>query len=260
MNTIFSKWDKLVNHFSIRHTPVACIGTINLIIGLKNNITIKYWIWPIFNYTIEKMIEFTFLVFSVLNVSFWDEIKKINQKFQFWIIFERAGFLNTLVINELNVLDSKFPLCYLNFKIQLATMRKLLLLGILCAGMFSCSKEDSNSGVTGNPNVNSFGEMHINPNFDWETSHNILLKVDGLSSGPSVKHFLVVTDPSGQEIYRTLTAVTSSHHLSIPLADQYKEVVVSFGSISKSVEVKNRRASFDYAKADDRSDLAPADR
>lgn len=147
-----------------------------------------------------------------------------------------------------------------SFKTQLKKMKKLLLLGVLCAGILSCTKEESSSGTPGNPNVNSFGEMKINPNFDWETSHNIILKVDGLSGAPALKHFLVVTDPSGQEVYRTLTAITSSHHLSIPLADQYSNLTVRFGSITKSVEVKNRRAAFDYTLADDRSDLAPADR
>ena len=139
-------------------------------------------------------------------------------------------------------------------------MKKLLLLGVLCAGLVSCGKEETSTNSIGNPNASSFGEMKINQNFDWETSHAIQLNVAGLSDGSATSHFLTVSDPDGKEIYKLLTTITSDHKLFFDLADQYKTVTVKYGSISKEVQVKNRKANFDYTVVDDRSDLDPADR
>tara|TARA_R110000850_G_scaffold217133_2_gene342587 strand:- start:132 stop:551 length:420 start_codon:yes stop_codon:yes gene_type:complete len=139
-------------------------------------------------------------------------------------------------------------------------MKKLLLLGALCTGLISCAKEESTSGLAGNQNPTSFDEMIINPNFDWETAHAVQLNVTGLKGGGDARHFLTVTDPSGLEVFKVLTSVGQSHRLKFELADQYNYVTVSFGTVQKQVEVRGRKAQFDYSIADDRSDLDPSDR
>ncbi len=56
-------------------------------------------------------------------------------------------------------------------------MKKFLLPGIFCCVLFSCAKEEANSGINGKQNVTSFDEMKIQPTFDWATSHKITLNI-----------------------------------------------------------------------------------
>ncbi len=138
-------------------------------------------------------------------------------------------------------------------------MKKLFYLGLGALVFSACAKESANS-QSFNPDANSFSELRISPNFDWETSHAIQLTVEGLAGGASTMHFLTVSDPNGNELYKALTTTGTDHNLFFDLADQHNYVTVKCGSISKEVQVKNRKAIFNYVIADDRSDLDPTDR
>ena len=140
-------------------------------------------------------------------------------------------------------------------------MRKLTLLTLVCAGLIACKKDDAQkTNPTTQGKVENFSDLNVNPNFDWESGHMNSLLVEGLENATSAKRFLTVATPDGLGVQKVWTSINQDHTLQFDLADQYDHVVVRFGTIEKKVDMKNRKGSFDYMVADDRSDLDPSDR
>lgn len=139
-------------------------------------------------------------------------------------------------------------------------MKRICLAIMLTASLIACKKDDTQANNPSPSKIENFKDLSVNPNFDWETGHMNSLVVQGLKGATNAKHFLTVSTPDGLEVQKVWTSISEDHNIQFDLADQYKFVIVRFGSIEKKVELKNRKGSFDYIIADDRSDLDPSDR
>ena len=140
-------------------------------------------------------------------------------------------------------------------------MRKLALLAAMGVALISCKKEEAQKQDSTFSAIENFGDLNVNPNFDWESAHENTLVVEGLEGATNgAKHMLSVTTPNGVEVYKIWTSIDQDHSLNFELADQHDYVTVQYGSITKKVEMKNRKGHFNYLVEDDRSDLDPIDR
>ncbi len=128
--------------------------------------------------------------------------------------------------------------------------------------VLSCKKDnkDNNPNPVNN-NPTSFNEMKVADGFDWSTTRNVTVDVEGLSAMTiEVTKVMKVLDVEGNLLFKQVIDMDKDATLEFEAPASLEEVVIEYGAISETVEILNGRGDFSFVPVDDRSDLDPEDR
>ncbi len=126
-----------------------------------------------------------------------------------------------------------------------------ILLALGCFLQFTaCKKTDTPAPApTTTTPVDKFADIKTSASFDWSNSQSINLQVVGLSTIINDKNFLKVMSADGQQVYFTqYISINQSINPAFSIPRGTTSVLVTFGSISKTVSIANNKAVFDYTK------------
>lgn len=121
-----------------------------------------------------------------------------------------------------------------------------ILLGII--SMSSCKKDvelqKENPIIPGS--AASFKEMKVNPAFNWKSSRVVTLKIEASNTPIKISNTLVVKTENGEVIFKKLQNMDETYIGYLTLPNNMKKVVISFGSISKSVDIVSNTIDFNF--------------
>lgn len=117
-----------------------------------------------------------------------------------------------------------------------------MLIGFFLGG---CSKDDNNPTNPTTPN--SFQERNVAPTFDWSTSRDLTLSIQGLPTVNPINRTLVVVDQEGRVVYKETWQMSASGTVNLNLPSYMSEITVRYGAIEKVVAIEsNGTASFSF--------------
>ncbi|MCE1201304.1 MAG: hypothetical protein LWX09_04295 [Bacteroidia bacterium] len=117
----------------------------------------------------------------------------------------------------------------------------LILLSILALTLVSCKKDNVNPDKP-----KSIEDLQISANFDWKTTQNVSVLIQGLQVPVSVSRTVYIASPEGQEFYKGMQAINANMTYNLVVPAYLREVKVSFGTISKTLPIRNGIVAFDY--------------
>lgn len=128
-------------------------------------------------------------------------------------------------------------------------MKKIkLFVGIaLLVAASSCTKVKDVESTPNTTKPGSFKEIKVADNFNWSTSKSIILNVQGFESAAPVTNTFIVSSEDQKEVYfasNTLMSETFKADFDLPI--HVKKIKVSFGTITKVLDVNANTINFDY--------------
>jgi hypothetical protein len=123
-----------------------------------------------------------------------------------------------------------------------------LIAGIaLLVAASSCTKVKDVESTPNTTKPGSFKEIKVADNFNWSTSKSIILNVQGFESAAPVANTFIVSSEDQKEVYfasNTLMSETFKADFDLPI--HVKKIKVSFGTITKVLDVNANSINFDY--------------
>lgn len=116
----------------------------------------------------------------------------------------------------------------------------LFLTFILGIVVLSCKKDDPiNNHTPDRPN--SMSELKASPNFNWQTTNIVTLKLKG-------SHIMTTTVKSlkGDIFFRGLIKPNSDINTNIALPATVKEVIVTYGPFTKTITIVNNTIDHNF--------------
>lgn len=131
-------------------------------------------------------------------------------------------------------------------------MKNLIILAsIAVLGLSSC-KKDWIEKVTPKDNgqttaTSKFSDLKVQESFDWKTSKEFTLKVNGLQTiGETNGTFTVTSDDGKIVFYQGNHTMNQNFVTTFMVPVHIKGLVVKFGSISKNFSTLAQQIQFDY--------------
>ncbi len=119
---------------------------------------------------------------------------------------------------------------------------KLILASLIISlSLISCKKDDFNNENPTPNRPNSISELKAAPNFSWQTTKNVVLKLKG-------SHIMTTTVKSinGDVFFKGLIKPESEINTTIALPATINEVVVTYGPFTKTIEIVNNSVSYNF--------------
>jgi hypothetical protein len=111
----------------------------------------------------------------------------------------------------------------------------------------SCTKVKDVESTPNTYKPGSFKEIKVADNFNWNTTNNISLNVQGFESISPIRNTFIVSSEDQKEIYfASNTLMSESFTTNIDLPTYVKKIKVNFGTISKVIDVNSKTITFDY--------------
>lgn len=121
----------------------------------------------------------------------------------------------------------------------------LALAGIL--GFASCKKTNSTNAEPG-----KFKDIKAADGFNWSTTQKVNFQVDGLPFAVKEKNMLTVSSTDGKSVYlKQFVAMSQNITTSFLAPRGVSSLLVSFGTIQKTVAITGGNASFTYTTTED---------
>jgi hypothetical protein len=92
----------------------------------------------------------------------------------------------------------------------------------------------------------SFKEMKVNPAFNWKSARVVTLKIESSITPIKILNTLVVKAESGEVIFKKLQNMDETYIGYLTLPNSMNKVVVSFGSITKTVDIVSNTINFNF--------------
>jgi hypothetical protein len=111
----------------------------------------------------------------------------------------------------------------------------------------SCTKVKDVESTPNTSKPASFKEIKVADNFTWNTNNNISLNVQGFESISPIRNTFIVSSEDQKEVYfasNTLMSETFKADFDLPI--HVKKIKVSFGTITKVLDVNANNINFDY--------------
>ena len=118
--------------------------------------------------------------------------------------------------------------------------RLLLFVGLAFA---SCQKEPSPQPPV---NPSATDEIVAPASFNWSMINEVTVRISGLDTPAAVSGVLKISDASGVVYYQKWVSIAASQNLKVSVPSNLTQLVVSLGSISKTVPIVNGVVSTDY--------------
>jgi len=117
-------------------------------------------------------------------------------------------------------------------------------------GLSACKKESLLQLETSNnetfSDVSSFKDLKVQSNFNWKLTNEITLDVIAFPAPVKIENTLTVKTESGEVVFKKLQQMNQPFTGKVLLPSKETKLIISFGSISKTVDIINNRVEFDY--------------
>lgn len=112
----------------------------------------------------------------------------------------------------------------------------------------SCTKIKDIESAPFEPNKpTKFKEIKVADNFTWNTTNSVTLNVQGFESITPIKNTFIVSSEDQKEVYfASNTLMSDNFTVNIDLPIHVKKVKVSFGTITKTLDLIEKNINFDY--------------
>lgn len=123
------------------------------------------------------------------------------------------------------------------------------LIAIVLLGLTSCKKDllEKVTPTTSVEKTTTFNQVKANQNFDWKSSKEITLKIEGLQTIAPVNGTFTVKSLDNKIIfYQAMQSMSQSMTTTFVVPNHIKEISVSFGSIQKVYYTQNNHIDFNY--------------
>ena len=111
----------------------------------------------------------------------------------------------------------------------------------------SCKKTSSTNADPG-----KFKDIKAAEGFNWSTTQKVNLQVEGLPFAVKEKNMLTVSSTDGKSVYlKQFVAMSENITTSFLAPRGASSLLVSFGTIQKTVAITGGNASFNYTTTED---------
>lgn len=125
-----------------------------------------------------------------------------------------------------------------------------LLFAALSTVFASCSKKALNpfdsSANSNNSAVTSFKDLKVSPSFGWATTNEITLHITPLTQASNINNTLLIKTENGEVLLSKNQNMAEAFTGKILVPSTETKLVVSYGSITKTVTITNNQITFDY--------------
>jgi hypothetical protein len=116
----------------------------------------------------------------------------------------------------------------------------------------SCSKEEDimDSEFNTASQVEQFSDLQVSDNFDWNTSREVELTVNGLPTQLEINKLISVEDGSGNVLYTQVWKMSDTGKMRFSIPAHLSQINVRYGKIVKSLRIStNGLAEFSFAQS-----------
>ncbi len=104
--------------------------------------------------------------------------------------------------------------------------------------------EDDNRLI--GPNVEAIGDLKVSEFFEWKTTTEITVNIEGLPMDVGVNRKLALLTASGDEIFAGSHKMHEDFEMSFDLPQDIKSITMKYGKIEKTAEIIGKGVSFDF--------------
>jgi|GEM_PF-2003399 len=104
--------------------------------------------------------------------------------------------------------------------------------------------EDDNRLV--GPSTESIEDLKVSEFFDWKTTNEITVSIEGLSMNVGVDQRLSLLTSEGTEIFAGSHKMHENFQMTFDLPSDVDVIVMKYGAAEKSSEINNKVASFNF--------------
>lgn len=124
-------------------------------------------------------------------------------------------------------------------------MKKLTLIAVgAFFALASCNKDGDDTPINNNPD--DFKNIVVQDNFNWRTSDEVVLNVEGLPTDYPQSNTLKVKRINGAEIYKRFTSIDESFSIELTVPVTEEQIIVQFNTIVDTVDINNGSAQFSF--------------
>ena len=111
----------------------------------------------------------------------------------------------------------------------------------------SCNEEqlEENTKLIG-PEAETIDELTVSEFFDWKTTNEITVNIEGLKVDVGVNQKLTLLTSEGTEIFGGSHKMHEDFEMTFDLPSSVDVIVMKYGGTEKSSEVNNNVASFNF--------------
>lgn len=125
-------------------------------------------------------------------------------------------------------------------------IKSILILLFISSFIMSCKKDLMSVGDPSITPINSFKEIKTSTNFDWKTSAPVLINITPIPTLSNITNTLLIKTENGDVVFSKLQTMSESFSGEVLVPTKIKKLVVSFGSISKTLDIENNQINFNY--------------
>lgn len=92
----------------------------------------------------------------------------------------------------------------------------------------------------------SIEDLRVSSSFDWKTTQNVKVQVQGLQVPVQVMRTIIISDAGQTTFYKGMQAMNANAEYNLVLPAYLKEIKISFGTISKTLPIQNGSVVFNY--------------
>jgi len=124
-------------------------------------------------------------------------------------------------------------------------------LALISTGLVSCKKdyisevEASRKPIDASKVVN-FKDIKVSSSFDWKSTKEITINLQPLSTPVKINNTLVVKTEKGDVLFSKLQTMNEAFTGKILVPASLTNLVISFGTISKTETITNNQVNFNY--------------
>ena len=98
--------------------------------------------------------------------------------------------------------------------------------------------------------VEQFSDLQVSDNFDWNTSREVELTVNGLPTQLEINKLISVEDGSGNVLYTQVWKMSDTGKMRFSIPAHLSQINVRYGKIVKSLRIStNGLAEFSFAQS-----------
>jgi hypothetical protein len=124
-------------------------------------------------------------------------------------------------------------------------------LALISTGLVSCKKdyisevEASKKSIDATKVVN-FKDIKVSSSFDWKSTKEVTINLQPLSTPVKINNTLIVKTEKGDVLFSKLQTMSEAFTGKILVPANLTNLVVSFGTISKTEIITNNQVNFNY--------------
>lgn len=125
-------------------------------------------------------------------------------------------------------------------------MKNLIVILFLTGFLVSSCQKQPVSPYTPETPVTGMNNLVASQSFDWKIIKQVTIDISGFSSQVPITNTLKVSDESGNVYLSTKTFMSEDVSYEISIPSYLTTLIVSFGTVSKTLDISNGRVLFDY--------------